>query len=251
MNVAFEVNYAISHTIRLINTVNLTYCTKSLRLNPDIFHSINNQAMTTHSPQANLSRPSATLVASMVATTTIVNSMLVRLLVYGCLVVCVGGTLTGCVVVQNRPGQSDNPVVLPQDDSAEAKQELEARQARLRADADRRRQQAEQAQEEKSGESSPAVVALRSQAESKSASGDVQTANLLLERALRIDPADSSTYLQLAQLRLENREYTQAAALARRGLSLNPPADTASDLQQVIEQAENQTGSAPAVKTEA
>lgn len=172
---------------------------------------------------------------------TILPLLVFRLLVSVCLFVCLGGGLSGCITIQDRPGQSRGPAVLPQDDSADsaAKQELEARQARLREDADRRRQQAI---EENNRESAPAVIALRSKAASESTSGNVQTANLLLERALRIDPADASTYLQLAQLRLDNQEHTQAAALARRGLSLNPPVDIANDLERVIEQAENTPG---------
>ena len=183
---------------------------------------------------------------------TVISRTIFRSLLPACRIVCVtaglSGALGGCVTVQERAGQSGNPAnpgidSIPQETTAEAQQQREAEQARLREDADRRRQQASA---ENAGVSTPAVVALRTEAETEVASGNLQTANLLLERALRIDPADASTYLQLAQLRLGNQEYGQAAALARRGLSLNPRADIAAELEQLVMQAENP----PALKNE-
>lgn len=146
--------------------------------------------------------------------------------------------LSGCATTK-IPSQPDTvptntlPQLSPDDQSATDEQA----QAQHRADANRRRQQS--TMENTPDTSAPAVLALREQADKALLKEDTATANLLLERALRIDPSDPATYLQLARLRLINQEYAQAGALARRGLSLSPPESVEMPLKEILLQAQN------------
>ena len=139
----------------------------------------------------------------------------------------------------NTSPVTTSPVPLPTpavEQSGEMDEQALA-QARLREDANQRRLQS--TTESNTSTSSPAVMALRDGADKALLEGDSATANLLLERALRIDPSDPSTYLHLARLRLADEENSQAGALAQKGLSLNPPESVAMPLKEVLLQAQN------------
>ena len=158
--------------------------------------------------------------------------------------------LAGCASTKrasepvNNPPVNSSPVTTspvplptpPVGQSGEVDEQARA-PARLREDANQRRLQS--TTERNTSTSSPAVMALRDRADKALLEGDSATANLLLERALRIDPSDPSTYLHLARLRLADGENSQAGALAQKGLSLNPPESVEMPLKEILLQAQN------------
>jgi len=66
----------------------------------------------------------------------------------------------------------------------------------------------------------PAVVALLGQAEAQANGGDLASAAVSLERALRIDPRNPVIWYHLATVRLEQGEPAQAEQLAVKSTSL-------------------------------
>jgi tetratricopeptide (TPR) repeat protein len=60
----------------------------------------------------------------------------------------------------------------------------------------------------------PAVVALLATAQGHQQSGNIEAAAATLERALSIDPQNASLWHQLADLRLRQAQFPQAAQLA-------------------------------------
>lgn len=68
-----------------------------------------------------------------------------------------------------------------------------------------------------------AAVSLQATAEQQRAAGDLDLAAATLERALRIDSRDPRLWLSLAEIRLEQGDPGQAAALARRAETLAAP----------------------------
>lgn len=62
--------------------------------------------------------------------------------------------------------------------------------------------------------SNPAVLDLWNQAESARKSGDLDTAQLMLERALRIEPNDAVMWSRLAEVHLQRQDSNQAENIA-------------------------------------
>lgn len=154
------------------------------------------------------------------------------------ILLCLG--ISGCVATKPVSDQGNNqPAVnLPETPTDINRDPDELAQARLREDANLRRLQS--TRQSTANTSTAAVVALREKAETALLEEDAPTANLLLERALRIDPSDPATYLQLARLRLADQEYSQAGALAKKGLSLNPAESVEKPLEQILLQTREQ-----------
>lgn len=68
----------------------------------------------------------------------------------------------------------------------------------------------------------PAVVSLARQAEAAETEGDTARAEMLLERALRIDGRDPAVLQQMAELQLARGHADQALSYARRARELGP-----------------------------
>src|SRR5690606_254579 len=66
----------------------------------------------------------------------------------------------------------------------------------------------------------PASRALLAQSRSERAAGSYAAAAASVERALRIDPNNALLWLELAQIRLEERDPAQAYTMARQAQSL-------------------------------
>ena len=66
----------------------------------------------------------------------------------------------------------------------------------------------------------PAVVALLDRVDSAAASGNPAQAAAELERALRISPRDDELWLRLARVRMQQKQWQQAEAVALKCLSL-------------------------------
>jgi hypothetical protein len=64
-----------------------------------------------------------------------------------------------------------------------------------------------------------AVAGLMETARSESAAGRLSTAAAAIERALRIEPRNPRLWQELARLRLQQREFTQAESVAARSNS--------------------------------
>lgn len=149
--------------------------------------------------------------------------------------------LSGCVTA--RPGTTNDTQGL----SKQAELQRAREQAQLREDAALRRAQADADSglpeaaagmgTQQKGKSKPAVLALLKEATAAQKEGNSNRSNLLLERALRIDPADAATYHALAGLRLATSNDSQAIAFARRGLTLNPAPELREQLQEIIREA--------------
>ncbi|MDT8449896.1 MAG: tetratricopeptide repeat protein [Wenzhouxiangellaceae bacterium] len=67
-----------------------------------------------------------------------------------------------------------------------------------------------------------AVVALGRQAKEAEASGDLERAEMLLERALRIDGRDPQVLQQMAEVQLARGHLDQAGSFASRAFELGP-----------------------------
>jgi len=72
------------------------------------------------------------------------------------------------------------------------------------------------------GVRNPAVVALGRNAEAAETEGDLERAEMLLERALRIDGRDPAILQQMAELQLASGRLDQAASYAQRSFELGP-----------------------------
>jgi predicted Zn-dependent protease len=70
--------------------------------------------------------------------------------------------------------------------------------------------------------SSPAVVALLSDADKFATTGNKQEAVASIERALRIDPKNPLIWHKLSQLRLQESNWDQAIAMAKKSSVLAP-----------------------------
>jgi uncharacterized protein HemY len=68
---------------------------------------------------------------------------------------------------------------------------------------------------------SPASQALVTQAQVQRKRGDLPGATVSLERALRIEPRNPLIWIEMGQLRMDQRNYTQAEAMARKALSMS------------------------------
>ena len=66
----------------------------------------------------------------------------------------------------------------------------------------------------------PAVLALMDRASASGHRGDFQSAEVSLERALRINPKNLKLYRLMAELKIQKREMGSAAEIARKGLSI-------------------------------
>ena len=67
---------------------------------------------------------------------------------------------------------------------------------------------------------SPASRALVTQAQAQRKRGDLPGATVSLERALRIEPRNPLIWIEMGQLRMDQRNYPQAEAMARKALSM-------------------------------
>lgn len=72
------------------------------------------------------------------------------------------------------------------------------------------------------GVRNPAVVALGRQAMGAEETGDLERAEMLLERALRIDGRDPAILQQMAEVQLARGRLDQAGSFARRSFELGP-----------------------------
>ena len=72
------------------------------------------------------------------------------------------------------------------------------------------------------GVRNPAVAALGRNAASAEQAGDLERAEMLLERALRIDGRDPAILQQMAELQLRRGRLDQAASYAQRSFELGP-----------------------------
>jgi predicted Zn-dependent protease len=68
--------------------------------------------------------------------------------------------------------------------------------------------------------SEPAVVALLDESERKLRAGEQEAAAASVERALRISPGNALLWYRLAAIRIGQRQWSQAEALAQKSLSL-------------------------------
>ena len=68
---------------------------------------------------------------------------------------------------------------------------------------------------------SPASQALVAQAQAQRKRGDLPGATVSLERALRIEPRNPLLWVEMARLRMDQRNYPQAEAMARKALSMS------------------------------
>lgn len=83
-------------------------------------------------------------------------------------------------------------------------------------------------------EQNPAVLALIHQAERHWQDGNIQHAEVALERALRINPKDLKLYRLLAELKLESGELQVAAQLVRKGLALAEKKDQQDERERLL-----------------
>lgn len=83
-------------------------------------------------------------------------------------------------------------------------------------------------------EQNPAVLALIHQAERHWQDGNIQHAEVALERALRINPKDLKLYRLLAELKLESGELQVAAQLVRKGLALAEKKDQQGERERLL-----------------
>lgn len=65
-------------------------------------------------------------------------------------------------------------------------------------------------------QTSPAVVSLLEQARTATQQGDVQRAEVLLERTVRIEPKNAILWNYLAKIRLQQGRFNEAAGLAQK-----------------------------------
>lgn len=72
------------------------------------------------------------------------------------------------------------------------------------------------------GVRNPAVAALGREAAQAEENGDLERAEMLLERALRIDGRDPAVLQQMAELQLARGRLDQAASYAQRSFELGP-----------------------------
>ncbi len=68
----------------------------------------------------------------------------------------------------------------------------------------------------------PAVAELTDQAERAEASGDLDQAAMLLERAMRIQPRDPELLQSMAEVQLQRGQYQQALSFATRSHDIGP-----------------------------
>ena len=68
---------------------------------------------------------------------------------------------------------------------------------------------------------SPASQALVTQAQAQRKRGDLPGATVSLERALRIEPRNPLLWIEMARLRMDQRNYPQAESMARKALSMS------------------------------
>ncbi len=66
----------------------------------------------------------------------------------------------------------------------------------------------------------PAVLALMTRAENSRSQGELGTAAVTLERALRIQPRSAELWCRLAKIRLQQKKYSLAENLAKKSNSL-------------------------------
>ena len=85
---------------------------------------------------------------------------------------------------------------------------------------------------------SAAVASLVTSARADAAAGRLVQAAASLERALRIEPRNARLWHELAQVRLRQRDYAQAASLANRSNTLaGPDAELRAANQRLIDEA--------------
>ena len=83
-----------------------------------------------------------------------------------------------------------------------------------------------------------AVASLMESARADTAAGRLANAAASLERALRIEPRNARLWHELAQVRLRQRDYAQAASLANRSNTLaGPDAELRAANQRLIDEA--------------
>ncbi|MGH8222543.1 MAG: tetratricopeptide repeat protein [Woeseiaceae bacterium] len=74
----------------------------------------------------------------------------------------------------------------------------------------------------RAGDVSAASSALLEQSRSRRQAGDIHGAMAMIERAIRIDPADPWLWLELGKLHMANADYPQAESVAYKALTLAP-----------------------------
>lgn len=79
--------------------------------------------------------------------------------------------------------------------------------------------------------SNPVSNQLRTQAQQAIEDGELEQADRLLDRALRIDPRDPATYFLVAKLREQQNQVSAALQLVEKALSLKPAAKLEAQLE--------------------
>lgn len=75
--------------------------------------------------------------------------------------------------------------------------------------------------------------------------GDLAQASMTLERAIRIEPGHAALWLELAQVRLDEGNFSQAEQLARKAASLAPAGSPLTGpIESVLEDALRRQGEA-------
>ena len=67
----------------------------------------------------------------------------------------------------------------------------------------------------------PASSALVAQAQAQRKKGDLPGATVTLERALRIEPNNPLLWLEMGQLRMDQRNFAQAEGMGRKALAMS------------------------------
>lgn len=92
-------------------------------------------------------------------------------------------------------------------------------------------------------QTSPAVVKLLEQARSATLAGDLQRAEVILERAIRIEPKNPLLWHYLAKVRLQQGRFNEAAGLAQKSNALTKSdKPLQADNWRIIAHARNRSG---------
>ncbi len=92
-------------------------------------------------------------------------------------------------------------------------------------------------------QTSPAVLKLLDQARAATLSGDLQRAEVLLERAIRIEPGNPALWHYLAKVRLQQDRFNEAAGLAQKSNALSKgDKQLQADNWRIIAHARNRNG---------
>ncbi len=150
-------------------------------------------------------------------------------------VLTVGFFVAGCAPLETRQTPAPAPQPAPEPKPQVRATPLEAPNVRVEE------LPAEQTQP-RTTQTSPAVIALVSQADERRRAGDLAGAQSTLERAVQIEPGNARLWLDLAQLRLAQGQPEQAEQLALRAIEHARDNDTLSAAWQLVAKARRAQG---------